>query len=67
MLKKYEVENLIIGAFEELDGLVDDDGRLYEATTEFDDDRNLILIFNEDSLNKDNNKPDRYKIKIELL
>lgn len=65
MIKKYEIENLIIGAFTELDGIVED-GRLYEAITEFDDDRNLILIFNEDSLNKDN-KPDRYKIKIELL
>ena len=63
MLKKYEVESLIIGAFDELDGMVDDDGRLFEAKTEFDEDRNLILIFNEDSLS--DNKPDKYRIKIE--
>ena len=63
MLKKYELVNLIIGAFEELDGIIED-GRLYEAKTEFDDDGNLLLIFNEDSLSADSN-PDRYRIKIE--
>lgn len=69
MLKKYEVENQIIAALEEWDGIMCDkpnengDYTIFESKVIEDDNGDLILIFKEDFLSED--KPDRYRIKIE--
>jgi hypothetical protein len=69
MLKKYEVENQIIAALEEWDGLIsdkpDEDGNytIFESKVSKDDNGDFILSFKEDCLSDD--KPDKYRIKIE--
>lgn len=69
MLKNYEVENQIIAALEEWDGLTSDkpdqDGyyTIFESKVVKDDNGDLILSFKEDVLSDD--KPDKYRIKIE--
>ena len=69
MLKKYEVENQIRAALEEWDGLMsdkpDEDGyyTMFESKVVEDENGDLILSFKEDALSDD--KPDKYRIKIE--
>ena len=69
MLKKYEVENKIIEAFEEWDGMTsdkpDEDGyyTIFESKVIEDSNGDLILSFKEDFFSDD--KPDKYRIKIE--
>ena len=69
MLKKYEVVTIIANALEELDGVLspiaDEDGKhtLYEAKVEEDENHYLIFTFKEDYFS--DNKPDKYRIKIE--
>ena len=69
MLKKYEVENKIREALEEWDGIMCDkpdengDYTIFESKIIEDDNGDLILIFKEDFLSED--KPDKYRIKIE--
>ena len=69
MLKKYEVENQIRAALEEWDGLMsdkpDEDGyyTMFESKVIEDENGDLILSFKEDALSDD--KPDKYRIKIE--
>ena len=69
MLKKYEVENQIREALEEWDGIMsdkpDEDGyyAIFESKVVEDDNGDLILSFKEDCLSND--KPDKYRIKIE--
>lgn len=71
MLKKYEIETMIANAFEELDGLLanpDQDGKyttVYSAKATTDDNGDLILTFKEDCFSDD--KPDRYRVKIEYF
>lgn len=69
MLKKYEVENQIRAALEEWDGIIsdkpDENGyyTIFESKVIEDDNGDLILSFKEDCLSDD--KPDKYRIKIE--
>lgn len=69
MLKKYEIENIITDALEDLNGLLskpDEDGKctVYESCVEKDDMGNLILVFNEDCLSDNISK---YRIKVEYI
>lgn len=69
MLKKYEVVTIIANALEELDSvlspMVDEDGKhtLYEAKVEEDENHDLIFTFKEDYFSDD--KPDKYRIRVE--
>lgn len=70
MIKRYEVEEIITRALEELNGVFskpDDEGNrtLYEATVEDKGDGVLLFSFKEDMLDKDET-PTNYKITIEL-
>lgn len=71
MLKKYEIETMIINAFEDLDGKLSkpdcETGKctLFEATSEFDENGDIILTFKEDFL--DDRYVDKYRVHIELL
>lgn len=70
MIKRYEVEEIITRALEELNGVFskpDDEGNrtLYEATVEDKGDGVLLFSFKEDMLDK-NETPTNYKITIEL-
>jgi hypothetical protein len=71
MLKKYEVENQIKAALEEWDGIMcdkpDENGNytIFESKVIEDDNGDLILSFKEDFLSED--KPDKYRIKIEYF
>ena len=71
MLKKYEVENIITNALEELDHVLsphlNEDGEhtIYEAKVEEDENHDLIFTFKEDCFSDD--KPDKYRIKVEYF
>ena len=70
MIKRYEVEEIITRALEELNGVFskpNDEGNrtLYEATVEDKGDGVLLFSFKEDMLDK-NETPTNYKITIEL-
>ena len=70
MIKRYEVEEIITRALEELNGVFskpDDKGNrtLYGATVEDKGDGVLLFSFKEDMLDKDET-PTNYKITIEL-
>ena len=70
MIKKYEVENIIKDALEELDGKMSKpryDGNLctiYESSVSEDENGDLIFSFKEDILDKE---IDKYRIKIEYM
>ena len=70
MIKKYEVENIIRYALEELDGKMSKpryDGGLctiYESSVSEDENGDLIFSFKEDILDKE---IDKYRIKIEYM
>ena len=70
MIKRYEVEDIITRALEELNGVIskpDEKGNrtLYEAIVEDKGNGVLLLSFKEDMLDK-NETPTKYKITIEL-
>lgn len=70
MMKKYEVEEIIKNALEELNGKIVDsklgDGTstVFEASVEEDENGDLIFLFKEDMFSE---YTDRYRIKIEYM
>ncbi len=75
MIKKYEIENIIKNALEELDGMVSKPTyftpeqkepiyTVYEANVTNDENDNLIFTFKEDCTS---DEYDKYKIQIELI
>lgn len=70
MIKKYEVEQIIKNALEELDGKMVDaklgDGSVtvFESSVQYDENGDLIFSFKEDVFSEN---VDKYRIKVEYI